>query len=169
MTTFDLRKARLRPGEQYSGRVTIELEPFDLGGQRYEPDPPVPEAELTITRMASGTMFELAFTARLRGPCVRCLTAAEVSVEVRDRQYQAASPEGEETLVPYLEDDRLDLSQWAHDAVALEVPEKILCRDDCAGLCPGCGANLNAEPCRCGPAEEDPRWNKLAELRDRLA
>ncbi|MFN8186989.1 MAG: DUF177 domain-containing protein [Gaiellales bacterium] len=169
MTTFNLRTARLRPGEERRYRVAVELEPFGLGGERYAPEPSAPEAELGLTRVASGTMFELAFTARLHGPCVRCLAPAELSVRVRDRQYQAASPEGDETVVPYLEDDRLDLSRWAHDAVALEVPEKILCRSDCAGLCPGCGANLNVEACRCEPAGADPRWDKLAELRERLA
>lgn len=168
MTTFNLRTARLRPGEQCSRQVAIELDSLELAGQRYEPEPREPEAELTITRMASGTLFELSLAAGLQGPCYRCLSVATVSVRVRDRQYQDAGGASEETKVPYLQDDRLDLSQWARDAVALEVPEKILCRDDCAGLCPGCGANLNVEGCRCAPPSLDPRWGPLAKLRERL-
>ncbi len=48
------------------------------------------------------------------------------------------------------------------------VPEQILCRADCAGLCAGCGANLNDEECRCAPPEPDTRWSKLSELKERL-
>jgi len=65
-------------------------------------------------------------------------------------------------------DDNLDLSSWARDAVALSLPDKILCREDCAGLCPVCGRDLNTEPHEHEEEESDPRWEKLAELRDRL-
>ena len=121
-----------------------------------------------IGRVSSGTLFSLAFEARLHGPCVRCLGDAVVTVAIDVKEYQAERPESEELATPYLADDRLDLSAWARDAVVLALPEKILCRPDCAGLCAGCGANLNREPCRCGPAEPDPRFAKLAELRERL-
>ena len=65
---------------------------------------------------------------------------------IQAREYQAASPDDEELTTPYLVDDRLDVSAWARDAVALALPDKILCRPDCAGLCPECGKNLNDEP-----------------------
>jgi uncharacterized protein len=168
MTTFNLRAVKLRPGEQFRDRIAVALEPLELGGQRYEASPDAPEAELTITRVSSGTMFELALATALGGPCYRCLGDAAVEVRIRDRQYQATSPDSEETTTPYLVESRLDLSGWARDAIALAVPEKILCREGCAGLCPGCGANLNLEPCRCGPAKTDVRWSKLSELKDRL-
>ena len=69
-----------------------------------------------------------------------------VAARARLREYQATKPESEEEQTEYLEDDRLDLSAWAHDAIALALPDKILCRLDCAGLCPVCGKDLNAEP-----------------------
>jgi DUF177 domain-containing protein len=97
------------------------------------------------------------------------LTDAGLDVSVRDRQYQATSPEDDEELrTPYLTDDRLDLSAWARDAVALALPDKILCRPDCAGLCPACGRDLNREPHEHEEEAVDDRWSKLAELRDRL-
>jgi Predicted metal-binding, possibly nucleic acid-binding protein len=71
-------------------------------------------------------------------------------------------------LTPYLDEDRLDLSAWARDAVALALPEQILCRPDCAGLCPLCGKDLNAEPHTHDEEQADSRWAALAELRDRL-
>ena len=61
---------------------------------------------------------------------------------------------------------RLDVSGWARDAVALALPDKILCRPDCAGLCPECGKNLNDEPHTHEETETDPRWAALEALRD---
>jgi uncharacterized protein len=52
--------------------------------------------------------------------------------------------------------------------VALALPDKILCREDCAGLCPVCGRDLNREPHEHEDETADPRWSALAELRDRL-
>jgi uncharacterized protein len=169
MTFLSMRSIRLRPGEEYRDTLAVELEPLELGGQRYVPVPAAPESALTIARLSSGTLFDLRFETRLHGPCFRCLEDAVLQVQVSAREYQAATAaDTEDVRNPYLADDRLDLSAWAHDVLALELPEKILCKEDCAGLCAGCGANLNVEPCTCGPAEPDPRFAKLAELKDRL-
>ena len=169
MTALDLRSLRLRSGEQWRDERQIELEPFELAGQRYAAVPRAVPAELTITRASTGTVFELRFDARLHGPCFRCLDDAALDVRVDGREYQAASPGGDEELqTAYLADDKLDLSTWARDAVALELPDKILCRPECAGLCAVCGKNLNDEPHDHGEPEPDSRWAALAELKDRL-
>ena len=164
MTTFDLRTLRIRSGDQARERVEIDLEPLVLGGQTYAAAPnPVP-AELTVTRASSGTVLELTLDVSLDGPCFRCLQDAELPLSLDLREYQAAKPEGDEEQTEYLDDDRLDLSAWAHDAIALALPDKILCRDDCAGLCPVCGKDLNAEPHEHSEERTDPRWEKLREL-----
>jgi uncharacterized protein len=169
MTTLDLRRLKLRSGEQLRNERQIDLEPFELGGQRYLAVPRSVPAELTITRASTGTVFELHFHARLQGPCFRCLEDAVLDVDVEAREYQAESPGGADELqTAYLEDDTLDLSAWARDAVALELPDKILCRPDCAGLCPVCGKNLNDEPHDHGEPEPDSRWAALSELREKL-
>ena len=165
MTTFDLRKLRLRSGDQARERVEIELEPLVLGGQSYEPQPNPAPAELAVTRASSGTVLELALDVTLAGPCFRCLQDAELALQLRLREYQAAKPESDDERTEYLEDDRLDLSAWAHDAIALALPDKILCRDDCAGLCPVCGKDLNAEPHEHIEERADPRWAALEALR----
>src|SRR6266542_116233 len=112
MRSFNLRQVKLRSGEEYRDEVELELEPFELGGERYLPVPGTVPAALAITKASTGTLFELTFTTRLPGPCYRSL----------------------------------DLAGWSRDAVALAPPDKILCRDDGAGLCPVCGKNLNYEP-----------------------
>jgi len=166
VTTFDLRKLRLRSGDQGRERVEIELEPLVLGGQTYDPAPNPVTGELKVTRASSGTVLELAFDVTLEGPCFRCLQDAELPLSLDLREYQATKPEGDEEETEYLDDDRLDLSAWAHDAVALALPDKILCRDDCAGLCPVCGKDLNAEPHEHVEESADPRWAALESLRE---
>jgi uncharacterized protein len=166
---FDLRQVRLRSGEQYRDTVEVDLEPYDLGGERYLPVPERPEAELVITQAATGMLFELRFMARLHGPCQRCLTDAVVQLPVEGREYQATNPgDDEELRSPYVVEGRLDLAAWARDAIALELPERVLCRPDCAGLCPICGKDLNVEPHAHEEQHDDPRWAALAELREKL-
>jgi len=62
-------------------------------------------------------------------------------------------------------DGVLDLAQWSHDAYALTLPNQVVCREDCAGLCPECGASLNDDPGHAHERAPDPRWSKLRELR----
>jgi uncharacterized protein len=167
VTTFDLSQVRLRSGEQFRETVEVQLEPLLLGGQEYVPVPAHVPAELTVTRASSGSVFELALRLRLNGPCFRCLADASLELSVAAREYQAASAEAEEELrSPYVAGDVLDLSGWARDAVALQLPDKILCRADCAGLCPVCGKDLNAEPHLHDEERVDPRWAALEALRD---
>jgi uncharacterized protein len=167
--SFDLRSVKLRSGEEYRDAIDVELPVLELGGQRYVPVPDRPSAELRVSRASTGTVFELRFTGRLHGPCMRCLADAVVEREIDAREYQATSPgSSEELRTPYVEDDRLDLFAWARDALALSLPDKILCRPDCAGLCPVCGGDLNVEPHTHEEDETDSRWAALAELRERL-
>ena len=169
MKTFSLRTVKLRPGEEYRDEIELELEPFELGGQRYLPVPEKVPADLTISRASTGTVFELRFGIRLHGPCYRCLDDAALDLPISARDYQATNPgDAEELTTQYVTDDRLDLAGWARDATALALPDKILCRPDCAGLCPVCGRNLNDEPHTHEEELTDPRWSGLAELRDRL-
>jgi DUF177 domain-containing protein len=169
VTTFSLRTVRLRPGEQFRDVCSVDLGPLELGGQRYLPIPESPEAVLSLTQTSSGLVLELELDVRIVGPCMRCLADAGLDVHIAAREYQATSPgESDELTTPYIADGKLDLSAWAHDAVALALPDKILCREDCAGLCPVCGKDLNREPHEHETEASDPRWAALADLRDRL-
>jgi uncharacterized protein len=164
VTTFDLRKLRLRAGDQARERVEIDLEPLHLAGQEYDPSPNPVAAEVVVTRASSGTVLELAFDVSLHGPCFRCLQDAELALSLRLRENQATKPASEEDSTEYLVDDQLDLSAWARDAIALALPEQILCRPECAGLCPVCGKDLNVEPHEHVEERIDPRWAALSEL-----
>jgi uncharacterized protein len=168
MTSFSLRQVKLRPGEEYRDELEVELPAFAFGGERYVPVPEKVPAEFVVTRANTGTVFALAFEVRLHGPCYRCLGDAVLDVPIRVREYQATSPDDDEMTTPYVADDNLDVSAWARDAVALALPNKILCRADCAGLCPECGKNLNEEPHVHEEERVDPRWAALEILKDQL-
>ena len=169
MKSFSLRSVKLRSGEEYRDAVEIELAPLELAGQRYLFVPAELPAELAISRASTGTVFQLAFQARLHGPCMRCLADAVLDVDIDTREYQATNPGSDgELKTPYLADGNLDLAAWGRDGVILALPDKILCRADCAGLCPVCGRDLNVEPHEHEQEPADSRWGALAELRDKL-
>jgi uncharacterized protein len=166
MTSFDLRRVKLRPGEEHREALDVELPVFEFAGQRYLPVPENVVSELVVMRALTGTVFALGFSTRLHGPCYRCLGDAVLGLPIHAHEYQASSPDDDELRTPYLENDVLDLSGWARDAVVLALPDKILCRADCAGLCPECGKNLNDEPHEHEEAAADSRWQALEALRD---
>ena len=169
MTTVDLRRLGLRPGEVRTETLDVELDPFVLGGQRYEATPGTIPVELQMSQASGALVFDLRLDAHLSGACMRCLGFAEIGRTVRGREYHDFdAPPGDELRSDYVVDDHFQLSTWARDVVALELPEQILCREDCAGLCPVCGKDLNVEPHQHVDREPDPRWAALAEIRDEL-
>ncbi|HEX3691524.1 MAG TPA: DUF177 domain-containing protein [Solirubrobacteraceae bacterium] len=131
-------------------------------------EPSVVPVELDVSRTTgTGYALRLRFESSLHGSCMRCLSDAE-HVFVVDAREVSQPGEGEELESPYVEGGVIDLGAWANDALALAVPTQLLCRPDCAGLCPICGADLN-EAGRVGAdhaheREPDPRWAKLSEL-----
>jgi uncharacterized protein len=163
---FDLGRLRLSSGE--GRRLTLEaaLEPLSFAGQRYEVLPAVVPVVLDVSRMTGeGYSLRLRFSAAVHGPCMRCLRDAEPSTAVDAREVDQPNG-GEELSSPYVENEELDLARWATDAFALALPVQVVCREDCAGLCPVCGEDLNdAGPAHGYEPAPDPRWDKLRELR----
>lgn len=184
--TFDLGGLRLTAGEGRRLDLHVAIEPFSLAGESYPVRPePVP-VRLDISRTTGdGYALRLQFEASLAGPCMRCLEPADpaFSVDAREvsqpvhmraadlpatgRGHARPKDDGSDELSsPYVVDGVLDLRAWTRDALALSVPANLLCRPDCAGLCPVCGANLNEAGTRHHHERPpDPRWAALSELR----
>jgi uncharacterized protein len=165
-TIIDLARLSLGHGEGTRLDFPVRLDPLELGGQTYVPQGDALETRLDVSRPSNGYAFRLRFPVRIEGPCMRCLETAAVEAEVDAREVDQADTEDEELRSPYVVDDELDLGRWAHDAAVLAIPSRILCRPDCAGLCPVCGESLNdADPeDHKHDAGGDPRWAKLKEL-----
>lgn len=164
--SLDLNGLRLTSGEGRRLDLAVRLDPFTLSDESYQIAPPVLPVRLDISRTTGqGYALRLRFEATLEGPCMRCLELADATYEIDSREISQPGA-GDELDSPYVEAGVLDLSGWARDALALNLPRAILCREDCAGLCPTCGTNLNTagsdhhhEP------ERDPRWAKLSEIK----
>lgn len=162
---FDLAGLRLTPGEGRRLELATPIEPLVLGSERYAAHPRMVPVELNVSRMTGGGYaLRLRFSAEIAGPCMRCLQDASPRVDVEAREVDRPGG-GEELDSPYVHEETLDLAGWARDALALAMPVKILCREDCAGLCPVCAADLNtAAPGHHHETTPDPRWAKLREL-----
>jgi len=163
---------------------TIEREPvafdeaFDLPGDRLDAD----RVAGPIAVRISGTVrpvaghFVVGGRATARGPlsCGRCLKPVDWQMETAfDAELALAESapldaelalDGGDLDVIFLDEATLDLEELAVEQVLLELPIRVLCQEDCAGLCPRCGADRNVDgACRCEP-EPDPRWAALGEL-----
>lgn len=159
----------------------VELGEVELAGQTYRAEPDRTPFRLDISRTSSGYALRLRFRSRLSGPCFRCLGEATAPVEVDAREVDQPSLDGmqgvdldpdESGLVlaeldsPYVEAGVLALGRWAHDALILALPNQIVCREECLGLCPVCGESLNgADPADHEHGQTgDPRWARLRDL-----
>jgi uncharacterized protein len=163
---LDLASLRLGPGEGRRLELEVPIEPFVLGGERYVSEPSLVSVLLEVSRMVGhGYALRLRFAAALAGPCMRCLVPAAPTIDVDAREVDRPGG-GEELSSPYVKDEILDVEAWTRDVLALSMPVQVLCRADCAGLCPECAANLNeAGPEHRHEPAPDPRWAKLRELR----
>lgn len=166
-TVIDLNRLGLRSGEGKRFELPVELEPLELGGQTYAAEPRAPRVRLEVSRQSGGYAFHLTFGVHLEGPCMRCLEPAALELDIEAREVDQAATDDEELSSPYVDDEELDISRWAHDATLLAMPTTFLCRPDCLGLCPSCGEPLNdADP---GAHEHerptDPRWAALNDLK----
>jgi uncharacterized protein len=154
--------------------LSLALRPPEivLGGQVYRLEDPPLAAAVEVSASAHGRQFRLRADGALVGPCWRCMEPARVALAIDSWEYQEHGRQGEERDddldCEYLVDDRLDVAAWARDAIAEALPPTIVCRADCAGLCAGCGADLNRGACRCEPPGPDPRWAALEELAERM-
>jgi DUF177 domain-containing protein len=165
--SVDLGRLSLSYGEGARLELDVRLDPLELGGQTYRAAQATVPTRLDVSRQSNGFALRLRFPLKVDGPCVRCLEQAAVKTEVDAREVDQSDTEDEELRSPYVVDDKLDLGRWARDAALLAIPTQVLCRSDCAGLCPVCGESLNdADPAaHQHEADGDPRWAKLKELR----
>ncbi len=85
-----------------------------------------------------------------------------------DSGHEELSVTDAEAEIGYYQGEGLLLEDTLREQVLLAVPLKLLCREDCKGLCPQCGKNLNEAPCSCEKQFSDPRWSGLKEIRDKL-
>lgn len=110
------------------------------------------------------------FQTRAAGECRRCLAPVTIAVTADIGALFTQDPDAQDDpdSFPLPPDAGLvDVTPAVREELLLAVPRFALCREDCRGLCPRCGRDLNAGPCDC-PAVVDPRWQALASLKDKV-
>ncbi|MER7520265.1 DUF177 domain-containing protein [Streptomyces sp. NPDC126499] len=175
---FDTHELGRRPGAMQRLSRTVDA-PVDLGIADViaVPEGAPVEIELRLESVMEGVLVTGTARASAEGECVRCLEPVELDVDAdfqemfsypdsddRGRSKAAADDEAEddEDMIP-LEDGMFDLEPVLRDAVVLALPMQPVCREDCAGLCSECGANLNDDPDHHHDAV-DARWAALQGL-----
>ena len=118
------------------------------------------------------------FAAKFDLTCARCLEPISHDVAKKfdllyrplgaDAGKEELSVTAAEAEVGYYEGEGLLLEDVLREQVLLALPLKAICREDCQGLCPHCGKNLNLEQCNCAEPLEDPRWSALKDIREKL-
>jgi uncharacterized protein len=162
---LDLSTLSLSSGEGRRLGLDVEIGAFAFGGQNYAAQPDPVGVTLDVSRTTGrGYSLRLRFHTALFGPCMRCLEDARQEIAVDAREIDQPGG-GDDLASPYMDGDVLDVAAWTRDALALAAPDQVLCRPDCAGLCPVCGADLNeAGSDHAHDRAPDPRWAKLREL-----
>jgi uncharacterized protein len=131
-------------------------------------DDPRLTGDVSVDVTLESTLDDVVVTGRLRAgrrdACRRCLRPIEdvIEVEIDERYGAAPDPSGERFPIV---NGQIDLGPMVREEVLLGIPDAPLCRPDCPGLCPSCGADLAAGPCGCDTTVRDERWAVLDQLR----
>jgi DUF177 domain-containing protein len=160
---LDIRDLGRRAGSMMEVGRTVPA-PADLGGG-VAVVPPGSDMELSLRleSVVEGVLVSGTATVTVVGECARCLDPVEWHETVPFTELFLHEPGPEEEELPVLDGDLLDLEPVVRDAVVLALPLAPLCRPDCPGLCPACGARLADDPSH-GHDRMDPRWAALTGL-----
>ena len=138
---------------------------------------------LTGPAVFTGETVQAASRAHVRGTleadvaldCVRCLEPVEQHLDIEfDSVFVDAAEETDRTDVEVtdealdeslVENGLIDTAEVVREQILLAIPDQVFCREDCKGLCPKCGANLNLIDCKCSDDDIDPRWAALRNLK----
>ena len=151
-----------QPGTRRHLDVTVSLDALDV-------DDPRLAGEVAVDVTAESTLDDIVVAGTLtvawQDACRRCLRplAGPLVIDVAERYAMPGETVDPEAFP--IENGQLDLGPMVRENVILGVPDAPLCRDDCPGLCPVCGADLQSVLCDCDTAVRDERWAVLDQLR----
>lgn len=122
------------------------------------------DVDLQLEAVMEGVFVTVRANVPMVAECARCLDAIQGSLEVDAQELYAYSGEDVEADALLMDGDLLDLEPVLRDAIGLALPATTVCREDCPGLCPECGARLADDPDHSHSEPIDPRWAALNAL-----
>ena len=159
---LDVRKIINAPGERIDFQFDMDLSDVDFGGLYPAQDPVVVTGEARNT--AGMLLLDFTAASSLHSICDRCLKSFLREKSTRCEYLLAEELEDKESdSILLLDDGTVDLGDLARTAFILDMDTKTLCSEDCKGICPGCGVDLNQGSCTC-QKQVDPRLAVLAQL-----
>lgn len=164
----DVAEIRKNPGMKVHLELSSRLPPLEVEGQAVKFTGPA-RANLDVSNNGKALVVEGEVEATLEVSCARCLEAFNfpVKVDFNEIYYPAGaegiSPEEREEWIPFV-GEVLDLTPEVVKSIVLALPMRFICREECRGLCPRCGKDLNRGECRCSGEDVDPRLAVLGEL-----
>jgi uncharacterized protein len=157
MRRFDLRSLRFGDASEAWCELPVEVAPFEIGGEEYHVAADTVRLQLSVTRVDQQMTVSATVETVVHGPCFRCLEDAALSLVATTEEYvHGGESEGvEDGDEAYVSRSILQADALVRDMIAEALPLKIVCREECRGLCPLCGADLNEAPDhRHAPADE---------------
>lgn len=155
--------------------LPLVIDPTDSSSFLYGSDFPSPmKVQGEITNTAGYMRMHLTASVEYTSPCARCLTPVsgaftldlEKTVAPRDLLGDITEDKLDEFAI--IEDGFLDMDEQIREQTEMEFPSRVLCHEDCRGLCPRCGTDLNRGSCDCKTKEIDPRLLPLQKLLDEM-
>ena len=155
-----------RPGSRKDLAVEVLPVDVDLDDEERLSDEAMIGVELACESTTDAVVVVGTIRVTSRGSCRRCLRPVEGDLTIGVHEtYQETRTDPDAFPI---DNDQIDLRPMVRESILLDVPDSPLCRPDCPGLCPVCGADLSSESCSCVVETLDPRWAALSDLRDSL-
>ena len=163
--TIDVSEILKEFGEKKEVNGEVRISDVEFKGERYTFQSPL-KVNGTISNNGKALVLTADVEAKMGTQCARCLddivVDAGFSIEESFMQSEAEASEDEDIIV--FDGYTIELDDIIEDNLIMNIKGRYLCNEDCKGLCPQCGANLNDGECGCGREFIDPRWAGLADL-----
>lgn len=160
---LDLKSVLYTPGARIEFSEEYDFSDFEFGAQRPVAEPV--KASGAVRNMAGVILLEGEISTTLHCVCDRCQIPFEKEFKVIPKAVLSEEPDEEDDMAYPIINGEIDVDEIITSAFVLDMDSLFLCRPDCKGLCPKCGADLNSGSCGCGK-EADPRWAALEGLFD---
>ncbi|MCH7938155.1 MAG: DUF177 domain-containing protein [Candidatus Marinimicrobia bacterium] len=147
---------------------------FDIGIHNLGDGHTPVETEIVVHSRGEDFFLDGQVRTTLTLACDRCLVEGIYPLEGKLRVWLVSmvrpdlETDEDHVMVLAAQQLEVDLTEVVAESVYLELPQKTLCREDCKGLCPSCGTNLNQEQCGCETGEIDERWSALLQIKQKL-
>ena len=168
-TGLNLTDVILNDGKVMHVRVSLSADHFEMPFGSF----PIIESgpvDLTVTNKGNQELlFEGSVSLKVEIPCARCMDPVQVPLELSfevEEDTKLSEDARQQTLAEndFLHGYYLDVDKLVYGEALLSWPSRVLCREDCKGLCKRCGQNLNRKACSCDRTDPDPRMAKIRDI-----